>query len=96
MSPNLSTRRQIVNIDVIREFTTSVIKWFLLLNLGLVWIFFWGNLARLHLSMDDYIGAIVTIGLFIVPIIIAVPLWVAKKADLGPVGFPNTLPDSIH
>lgn len=56
------------------EYLVSVGKWILLLNLAMGWLTFWGNVARLHLSMGDLPAALITIGLFIGPLI-AVSVW---------------------
>lgn len=53
----------------------STIKWFLLLNLGLGWILFWGNLVRLHLSMGDAVSAAFTAALFIGPLVVGILWW---------------------
>lgn len=81
MNLNRPGERRIVDIGVVSEFTTSAAKWFLLLNLGIGWILFWGNLVRLHLSMGDFTAAIVTIALFIGPLVVAMLWWIFKRVD---------------
>lgn len=81
MSFDLRSGRQLVRFDGVTEFTGSVLKWFLVLNLGLGWLLFWGNLARLHLSMGDFPAVLLTVTLFIGPVVIAIPWWLVKKAN---------------
>lgn len=60
----------------------STIKWFTLLNLGLGWILFWGNLVRLHLSMGDAVSAVFTTVLFIGPLVVGI-LWKGLRWQWG-------------
>lgn len=63
-------------------FIGSALKWFLVLNIGIGWFLFWVNFARLHLALGDLQAALLTVVLFIVPPVVAIPWWLVRKADL--------------
>lgn len=81
MSLNLNDERVGVDIGVVSEFSSSVVKWFLLLNLGIGWVLFWANLVRLHLAMGDFAAATLTIVLSIGPFVMATIWRIAKIVD---------------
>lgn len=91
-----SSIRSVGALHVLKEFITSVLKWFLVLNLGIGWTLFWGNVARIHVSMGDFRSAFITVALFIGPILLAVTWFVAKYATVLPTEFDTGLTDATN
>lgn len=84
MGLNPRSTRPPVLVAAVAAFVRSALKWFLVLNVGIAWLFFWGNLARLHLSMGDLLAAVLTVVLIIGPVVVAFSWWVVRRSNRGP------------
>lgn len=53
------------------------VKWLLLLNIAVGWLFVWGNLARHHLSRGDPVAVGLTLVLLVVPLVVG-GWWIVR------------------
>jgi hypothetical protein len=70
-----------VGIDDAVSFTGAVLKWFVVLNLGIGWCLFWGNLARIHYTQGAVVPAVGTLVFFIGPVVLAVLWWAMRSVS---------------
>lgn len=74
-----------------RAFSVGFIKWVLVLNLAIAWMYFWSKLGLLHLAMDDTVAAALTFGLVVAPFGFGLVGWVLTaigvlSIDVSPKG----------
>jgi hypothetical protein len=80
MSFDQGTSRVDLDLGGAVGFGLTALKWFVVINIAIGWILLWGNLARIHLTMGDVRSAVVTIALFIGPIVVAILWWAVRRA----------------
>jgi hypothetical protein len=87
-------RRALTQAGTALKLVTVALGWLAIAGFGILWVSFWGNLARIHLTMGDTVSAVYTVALFVLfPVLVA--LWrIAGWVDAEMVtdGFPVPSP----
>lgn len=70
---------EVQSLDDFRELTMAVLVRIFVLVIAVVWMLFWGLVARLQIQQGEVLSAAVVTGLFLIPAVIGIGFYLRNS-----------------